>query len=259
MVTKKNFPKEIKNIVDHRSEDLKPVLRHIKAFKSYYEDPACAQWDNKKEAMNLPIGFAVQDKPSQNNNYDYFLDFGSHLGQGLEKICEAENLKDDIQIHCFEANPHIFQKIEFKDNVQYYNIAVSDINGFFDLNYETHNNGGATLISLDHWNPEKVYQWKEQERYQKYKQATVPSLSISNILDWLIPDKKEKSILAKFDIEGAEYGVFEQLRSTDNFKWFSKIYVEFHLHLLKDIRPLMHDMDWLNYFESIGLDAVIWD
>ena len=245
--------------MDHRSEDLKPVLRHIKAFKSYYEDPACAEWDNKKEAINLPIGFAVQDKPSQNNHYDYFLDFGRHLGQGMEKICEAENLKDDIQIHCFEANPHIFQKIEFKDNVQYYNIAVTDVDGFFDLNYETENDGGATLIPLANWNPEKIYGWKKQERYQKYKHVTVHSLSISNILDRLIPDKKEKSILAKFDIEGAEYGVFEQLRSTDNFKWFSKIYVEFHMQLFEGIKPSRDDMDWLNYFESTGLHTVLWD
>jgi len=245
--------------VDDISEDTKPTLRFIKGLKSYYKDPACERWDEKVEALSLPIGFVCQDQPSQNNNYDYFLDFGTHLGEGMEKIRERENLKDGIEIHCFEANPHIFQKIEFKDNVQYYNIAVTDVDGFFNLNYEANNDGGATLINLDNWNPEKLYQWKKEERYQKYKHVTVPSLSILNILDWLIPDKKEKSILAKFDIEGAEYGVFEQLRATDNFKWFSKIYVEFHMQLFEGIQPSTHDMDWLNYFESIGLDTVLWD
>ena len=231
--------------MDYISEDTKPPLRFIKGLK--------------KEALILPIGSVSQDQPSQSNDYDYFLDFGTHLGEGMEKICERENLKDDIEIHSFEANPHIFQKIEFKDNIQYYNIAVTDVNGFFELNYEADNDGGATLINLDNWNPEELYQWKKEERYQKYKHVTVPSLSISNILDWLIPDKKEKSILAKFDIEGAEYGVFEQLRATDNFKWFSKIYVEFHMHLFEEIQPSTDDMDWVNYFESIGLDTVLWD
>jgi len=259
LATKKNFPKEIKNIVDDRLKDTKPILQHIKALKSYHKDPACDLWDEKAEALNLPIGLAKQDQPSKNNNYDYFLDFGTHLGEGMEKICERENLKDDIEIHCFEANPYVFQKIKFKDDVQYYNIAVTDVNGFFDLNYEADNDGGATLINLDHWNPEELYQWKEGERYQKYKHVTVPSFSISSILDGLIPEKKEKSILAKFDIEGAEYGVFEQLWATDNFKWFSKIYVEFHMQLFEGIKPSSDDMDWLNYFESIGLRTVLWD
>jgi len=245
--------------VDDRPEDTKQALRHIKALKSYHGDPECPQWDDKVEALRLPIGLVGQDQPSQNNNYDYFLDFGTHLGEGMEIVCERENFKDDINIHCFEANPHIFQKIKFKDNAQYYNIAVTDVDGFFELNYEADNEGGATLINLDNWNPEELYQWKKQERYQKYKQVTVPSLSISNILDWLIPDKKEKSILAKFDIEGAEYGVFEQLRATDNFKWFSKIYVEFHMQLFEGITPSTDDIDWLNYFESTGLHTVLWD
>jgi len=245
--------------VDDRSEDTKLILQHIKAPASYFGDPERTQRNNKIEALDLPIGLAGQDHPSQNNNYDYFLDFGTHLGEGMEKICKIESLKDDIDIHCFEANPYIFQKIKFKDNVQYYNIAVTDVDGFFDLNYEADNDGGATLINLDNWNPEGLYQWKKEERYQKYKHVTVPSLSISNILDWLIPDKKEKSILAKFDIEGAEYGVFEQLRATDNFKWFSKIYVEFHMQLLDGLKPTTDDMDWLNYFESTGLHTVLWD
>ena len=68
--------------MDHRLEGTQPVLRHIKALQSYDGDPACQRWDNKKEAMSLPIGFALQDEPSQNNNYDYFLDFGTHLGEG---------------------------------------------------------------------------------------------------------------------------------------------------------------------------------
>lgn len=245
--------------MDDRSEDIKPVLHFIKGLKSCYKDPPYQPGDDKVEVLSLLIGDVCQDQPSQNNNCDYFLDFGTHLGEGMEKIRELENLKDDIETHCFEANPHIFQKIEFKDNVQYYNIAVSDVDGFFELNYEADNDGGATLINLDNWNPEEVYQWKKQERYQKYKHVTVPSLSISNILDWLIPDKKEKSILAKFDIEGAEYGVFEQLRATDNFKWFSKIYVEFHMQLFEGITPSTDDTDWLNYFESIGLTTVLWD
>ena len=63
----------------------------------------------------------------------YFLDFGTNLGQGLEAICNIEGFNEDVEIHSFEANPFIFQKIQFKPNVNYYNIAVSEFNGFFEL------------------------------------------------------------------------------------------------------------------------------
>ncbi|HIL27535.1 MAG TPA: hypothetical protein EYG21_09185, partial [Nitrospinaceae bacterium] len=209
--------------------------------------------------IQLPIGYALGDEPSHDGGYDYFLDFGTHLGEGMEKIRGLEHFKDDIEIHGFEANPHVFQKIEFQPNVNYYNIAVTESNGFFQVNYELDNDGGATMIDLNNWNPEEVYQWKKDERFQKYGHSLTPSLSISNILEWLIPEKKEKSILAKFDIEGCEYAVFEELRKTDNFKWFSKIYVEFHLPFFKDVAPHTSDFEWLSYFESIGLATVLWD
>ena len=236
----------------------KAILRHIKVLQSHVGLPSTTDPD-RVPFLYTSAGYASPDEPSHNGDYDYFLDFGIHLGEGMKKICGLEHFKDDIEIHGCEANPHVFQKIKFQDNVNYYNIAVTDANGFFQINYELDNDGGATLINLDNWNPEKVYQWKKDERYQKYGQAVTPSMSIVNILEWLLPNKKEKSILAKFDIEGTEYAVFEELRKTDNFKWFSKIYVEFHWSLFEGVKPKTSDMEWLSYFENIGLTTVLWD
>ena len=267
MVTKKNFPKEIKNIVDYisnlphatlKGSTQKPILRHIKVLESFF-DPSASADPNMIPHLKTPIGYVSADKPSHSANYDYFLDFGTHLGEGMKRICDLEHFQGDIEIHGFEANPHVFQKIKFQDNVNYYNIAITNTNGFFKVNYELDNDGGATMIDLNHWNPEKLYGWKKEERHKKYGHSLTPSLSVLNILEWLLPDKKEKSIIAKFDIEGSEYAVFDQLRKTDNFKWFSKIYVEFHSTILKDAQPAISDFEWLSYFENIGLDTVLWD
>ena len=84
-------------------------------------------------------------------------------------------------------------------------------------------------------------------------------MSITSLLDQLLPNREQKSILAKFDVEGMEFDIFEQLRETDNFKWFSKIYVEFHQGNMDTIQPLTGDIAWLDYFESIGLDVVLWE
>lgn len=208
----------------------------------------------------------------------YFLDFGTNLGQGLEAISDIEKFDKDVEVHSFEANPFIFQKINFKPNVNYYNIAVSEFNGFFELNID--GVGGSTLLPLDLWNPEQTYGWKEGERHNRYTNIKVPSMSISNILETLLPEKEEKSIIAKFDVEGAEYGIFQELKDTDNFKWFSKIYVEFHDLIIG--YPTQHQMEvsrrfddrdigrgevpfsvmslrWMHHFHNTGIEAIIWD
>lgn len=105
-------------------------------------------------------------------------------------------------------------------------------------------------------------------------------MSISNILETLLPEKEEKSIIAKFDVEGAEYGIFQELKDTDNFKWFSKIYVEFHDLIIG--YPTQHQMEvsrrfddrdigrgevpfsvmslrWMHHFHNTGIEAIIWD
>lgn len=207
----------------------------------------------------------------------YFLDFGTNLGQGLEAISDIEKFDKDVEVHSFEANPFIFQKINFKPNVNYYNIAVSEFNGFFELNID--GAGGSTLLPLDLWNPEQTYGWKEGERHNRYTNIKVPSMSISNILETLLPEKEEKSIIAKFDVEGAEYGIFQELKDTDNFKWFSKIYVEFHDRIIGHTAQYVAvvarrhkgnitrarvpfskiSIEWMNHFDNTGIEAIIWD
>ena len=193
----------------------------------------------------------------------YFLDFGTQHGDGLEKIRKLEDFDEDTEIHSFEANPLTFQGIPFKDGVNYYNVGVSSKTGFHHFNCEEESEGkftggGSSLLDLSHWNTEKVYNWEEGERFSKNKEAQVFCLSIIDILNMLLPDKTEESIIAKFDIEGAEYPIFDLLEDTDNFKWFSKIYVEFHDHCL--VNSLVKDCRyWLSCFQSKGIETVIWD
>ena len=209
--------------------------------------------------------------------HKYFLDFGTNLGQGLEAISDIEGFSEDVEIHSFEANPFIFQKIQFKPKVNYYNIAVSEFNGFLNLNMD--GIGGATLVPLEIWNPEETYGWEEGERHNRYTNIKVPSMSISHILETLLPNKEEKSIIAKFDVEGAEYGIFKELKDTDNFKWFSKIYVEFHDAIIgqkyagraecfwkskgKIVRGMVPfgatSLWWMNYFYNMGIEVIVWD
>ena len=213
---------------------------------------------NRPKLRNIKL-----DDPSRSGPFKHFLDFGTHFGEGLEQIRGLEKLDREVEIHSFEANPYTFQDIQFQNGVDYYNIAISALDGFFNFNCEMEDDGkpqggGSSLLNLTNWNNEKTYNWKPNERFDKYKSVKVPSMSITSLLDQLLPDREQKSILAKFDVEGMEYDIFEQLRQTDNFKWFSKIYVEFHQANMDLITPITGDFAWLDYFESIGLDVVLW-
>jgi hypothetical protein len=112
-------------------------------------------------------------------------------------------------------------------------------------------------LDLSEWNTEAVYNWKEGERFLKNKSTQVFCLSIVDLLELLLPDKTEKSIIAKFDIEGSEYPIFEMLEKTDNFKWFSKLYVEFHDHCIQ--KDLVKDsLYWSASFADQGIEFVPW-
>ena len=209
----------------------------------------------------------------------YFLDFGTQHGTGLYKICALEHFDQNVEIHSFEVNPYTFKadamkkavekRPDSKDamircdkNIHYYNIGVAGNTGFYNLNCEEEKEGqftggGSSILDLSCWNTEKNYNWKEGERFAKNKSARVFCLSIVDLLELLLPDKTEKSIIAKFDIEGAEYSVFEALEETDGFKWFSKLYVEFHdncitTDLLKNSRY------WLESFAARDIEFVPW-
>ena len=188
----------------------------------------------------------------------YFLDFGTNFGQGLDTISRIENFSKDIEIHSFEANPFVFQKINFKSNVNYYNLAVSDFNGFSEFNVDgTEGSGGSTLLKLENFNVEPVYGWKEGERYDWYKTIKVYSMCISDIMQKLLPNKKERSVIAKFDVEGSEYKIFKKLQETDNLKWFSKIYVEFHDRCMVKNQEKGANY-WIRHFHQNNIKTILW-
>jgi len=233
------------------------TFKHIKVFSE-------EQLSRFKGCPNTKLSNIKPDDPSHSGPFKYFLDFGTHFGEGLEQIRSLEKLDGEVEIHSFEANPYTFQGIEFQNGVDYYNIAISAIDGFFNFNCEVEDDGqpqggGSSLLTPSNWNNEKTYNWKPNERFDRYKTVKVLSMSITSLLDQLLPNREQKSILAKFDVEGMEFDIFEQLRETDNFKWFSKIYVEFHQGNMDTIQPLTGDIAWLDYFESIGLDVVLWE
>ena len=164
----------------------------------------------------------------------YFLDVGTQFGQGLSLISSREGLNSGVKTFSFEPNPSTFLKIERQDNVRYFNMAVGTETRFMDFNCEEVTGGGSSLLSLDAWNLESVYNWSEGERYNRNKAIKVMTVSILDILEGLCDEKEEHSILMKLDCEGMEYQILPLLHETGNLKWFKTMYVEWHEKSITD-------------------------
>ena len=78
----------------------------------------------------------------------YFLDFGTNLGQGLEAISDIEKFDKDVEVHSFEANPFIFQKINFKEQFTQDNISISKKNVLRGLHLQLNPKSQLKLVQV---------------------------------------------------------------------------------------------------------------
>jgi FkbM family methyltransferase len=185
-----------------------------------------------------------------------FIDCGTNLGQGLQKISDLENIDDLWTVYSFEPNPHTFLLIKRNRNVRYFNVAVSDSYGFSQFNCEKWDNNGfiggaSTLIPLENWHTERVYGFRPSNI-----QTLVPIIDLTDFILSLEP--AEKSIVLKLDIEGSEYKILKKFQELNLFKYINKLYIEFHDHLLQSPGQFPASY-WLDFFSSINLKFTIWD
>ena len=188
-----------------------------------------------------------------------FIDCGTNFGQGLRSISKLENMDVKWDVYSFEANPEIFKEIEKNKYIRYFNVAVSDYYGFSNYSCEeliqdnksSYNGGGSTLLELNEWNIDRVYGFKPN-----YKSYLVPVIDITDFIITINPP--EKSIIIKLDVEGCEFNILSKLEELNLFKFISKIYIEFHEHLLT-VTPKKGMTYWVNFFVENNIDYVLWD
>ena len=103
-------------------------------------------------------------------------------------------------------NPHLSHKIEA------YNIGVSDEEKEVDIYFDTSNDDGSSLFEI--------------ERSHSVEKAYVKSTY--DIVSKIIANHPEEKKVLKFDIEGAEYIMLEQLLKDDLIQNFDILVGETH-------------------------------
>jgi FkbM family methyltransferase len=168
---------------------------------------------------------------------NYFIDCGTHFGQGLKQISSLFGMDSKWKIFTFEANP-VTHKIFIDQHyssikakfplLESINAAVSHHDGEIDLNIEIppgegETGQGTSIISLDEWKPQGG---KLVFREQPVRIRCVDFKKFIHDLNLSENDK----LIVKLDVEGAEYDILESLISDETIQKVSEILIEFHHH-----------------------------
>lgn len=197
------------------------------------------------------------------------IDCGTNLKQGLIEILD---LHPEIEeVYSFEANTMVYNFIDKTDGIHYFNLAVSNENGFteFHIEKDPHTlNKEYFGLSSRIQSPEVkdknlnfpfevdgiTYTNVDDYIRDYYKKIIVPKIRLVDFIKYL--NVKTPNIVLKLDVEGEEYAILHDMKKSKSFKKIKKLYVEFH----EKSRLPQYDNDetWIQYFKKIDLDFTHW-
>ena len=174
---------------------------------------------------------------------NYFLDCGTHFGQGITQISSIYNMDSFWKIYTFEANPttfKIFNENQYNEIKLRYPLlesmwcAISNKTGEMQMNIEIPPNEGETgqgssIINKTLWNP--------QNGTLTFADSTVTVPTI-NFSEWILNNIHKNpgdTVIVKLDIEGSEYSVLEQMLEDGSINLIDELLVEFHHHFFTNI------------------------
>ena len=163
-----------------------------------------------------------------------FLDCGSNIGHGLNKIYKEMSMDKSWEIYCFEINKEcikILKQNNTDKNISFIEKAVLVDETILPMTIEyapEYDNwtGGATNIMGDNFK-KPGYIKKE---YIK-KSYSVSTINFSNFIKNHF--SKNDFIVCKMDIEGAEYEVLNKMIKDDTLQYINIFYIEWHNKLLQ--------------------------
>jgi len=166
-----------------------------------------------------------------------FVDGGAHQGQSIKWFMRSAIFeKYPWEIFAFEVNPHLILDINQPPDLTIVDKAIWVSDGAIDFYLAKKTNGSSIL------------RHKKQGGLSKIP-IRVGSINFGK---WLEDNfSKSDYILVKFDIEGAEYAVLDQMIADGSMKYVSGLFVEFHNTMVKI--PTSKDAELLNKLKKLGI------
>jgi hypothetical protein len=189
-----------------------------------------------------------------------FIDCGSNVGQGFQFFSRFYKLENFDYI-LFEPNPNCFrilhnnlkefknEKIELREQAVGVFDSKVDFYGIEDSQGGQLSVGGTTL---------RAHNSKYFTKPNK-SDLLVDSISFSSLL--LDVSNQYKCIIVKFDIEGGEYPILEDLRERKLLEKIETLFVEFHSqYMSKDeaIKYRQIEQRFWKYVKTTKCRAISW-
>lgn len=222
------------------------------------------------------LDFLIKTYPEplkRKNKKKIFLDCGTHMFQGLSQFIEKINIDTTWEIHCFESNPIVYKKSQdirekFEKNgfnINHYNLAVSDINGFVKVNCAYSFEGDYVHLGSNILKSPPTIDIKYNDPF-KYKDddIQVQSIKFSDKLKTICSE--EDMVILKLDIEGSEFAVLDDIIESETYKLLDEIYIEFHERFFENIELYQGKIrGYREFFKNKGIkvkddgEGVVWD
>ena len=152
-----------------------------------------------------------------------FIDLGANLGQGYSWFSRFFK-KHNIVFELFEPNPNCFEKLRDLQDLKRKNIILNNLAvglkqeeiEFYGLHIDKYSQGGSLIKEHN----SKYYESNEQDSIK---------VKVIDFKKFLLEKKGQfDKIIVKFDIEGIEIEILEDLIDNNIIQLINILYVEFH-------------------------------
>ena len=180
----------------------------------------------------------------------HLLDLGTRYFEGLLEFKEKLGINQEWKVYCYEVNPTVYQKSlqehystvkTYFKSLNFYNVAVSNHNGFLTLNehvgaslpgvseFVDEYNSGSNILNINpQYDPGNGAQFKIVKTECK-------CVDIIDVINNIIMNDSSAEIYIKCDIEGAEFEVLPRLLTSDKLHHIKEMYVEWHERFWKTV------------------------
>ena len=171
------------------------------------------------------------DMPEEDTIY---IDFGMNIGAAALYFAQYDSVK---RIYGFEPFPDTFKQAE-------HNIAINDEtirSKFLIYDYAISDESGEKDIEVyrEYSRTQSILVGEPLADMKSIRTVHIKKKQARQILEDILSSEIGKKIILKIDVEGSEYGIFENIKATDILKKIDRLIIEYH----RGIMPLLKVID----------------
>lgn len=192
-----------------------------------------------------------------------FIDCGSNLGQGYEKVKSLQKIDSSWDVFMFEPNPNCIDVLKRKysrcPNITIRQEGVYNKNGTTEFFITTDLSGKINKHSEGSKISEMLNMFTSRKIFYDYADPII--INLIRLSDF-IKSLQSNEIVLKIDVEGCEFDIINDLIDEKSLLKIRHVYVEFHNYAIdKDKVPYYNKNknDIIRIFKEKGVGFTEWN